>query len=461
MKSFLKFLALTILPLAIVSLSSIVFYRNLDDFKNTDINIHIILIFATLSFVHVYLLNHSKIKKKSIISKLVITSIAVFLIIFTIGVLFSSPNVVFRTIYIALFQGILGICLYLLEYLVLNYCLTFNRTKRLFFTDNARFYVKVLFLICFFESIILLFLTFDIFMEQNSIDIFITLLKPIIMVPLIINFISFYCMNYLNKFNFFKSKITLLLIISIFASTFSIQILRLFNFKFQIHANYLFLIFSVFSTLLIFKIIDYRDSLNLSLNKIKSLSNDIVFKNADYYQLKQQVNPHFLFNNLNTLISFIEIDQKKAIEFGHHLANTYRHYLKNNNEEFVLLNDELEFINDYLAIYKSKFESSFNYNIEASPKPNQYILTFVLQEIIDNIFKHNILVENEPLEIIISINEENLIINNSFNPKETISSSGMGLNNIKKRYEFHSKNDVIWVKENNNFEIQLPILILN
>jgi hypothetical protein len=88
-------------------------------------------------------------------------------------------------------------------------------------------------------------------------------------------------------------------------------------------------------------------------------------------------------------------------------------------------------------------------------------LTFVLQEIIDNIFKHNILVENEPLEIIISINEENLIINNSFNPKETISSSGMGLNNIKKRYEFHSKNDVIWVKENNNFEIQLPILILN
>ena len=69
---------------------------------------------------------------------------------------------------------------------------------------------------------------------------------------------------------------------------------------------------------------------------------------------------HFLFNNLNTLISFIEVNPTKAIDFGHNLANVYRHYLKRQDEDFVLLKDELLFIKEYLEIYKAKFENGFN-----------------------------------------------------------------------------------------------------
>ena len=166
---------------------------------------------------------------------------------------------------------------------------------------------------------------------------------------------------------------------------------------------------------------------------VKILSNSISKKNVEYLQLKQQVNPHFLFNNLNTLISFIEINPKKAIEFGHHLSNTYRHYLKYQEEDFVLLSDEINFIKEYLDIYKAKFENGFLYKIDVQSYDNQYILSLSLQEIVDNIFKHNTLNEQSPIEIDIFIVNDKLCISNNLVFKSSITTTKSGLENIKNR----------------------------
>lgn len=194
--------------------------------------------------------------------------------------------------------------------------------------------------------------------------------------------------------------------------------------------------------------------------KINKLTSDFSKKEAEYLQLKQQVNPHFLFNNLNTLISFIEINPKKAIEFGHHLSNTYRHYLKNKNDDFISLKEELEFIKEYLEIYKAKFENSFSFEIGFEPKDNEYIVCLSLQEIVDNVFKHNTMDDNNPLKIRISSIENGLVIENTVTNKTESESNQIGLENINKRYKILTNKEIQIVNQTDSYQVILPILEL-
>lgn len=194
--------------------------------------------------------------------------------------------------------------------------------------------------------------------------------------------------------------------------------------------------------------------------KINKLTSDFSKKEAEYLQLKQQVNPHFLFNNLNTLISFIEINPKKAIEFGHHLSNTYRHYLNNKNDDFVSLKEELEFIKEYLEIYKAKFENSFSFEISFVPKENEYIVCLSLQEIVDNVFKHNTMNENNPLELRISRVVNGLVIENTVSNKMDSESNQIGLENINKRYKILTNKEIQIVNQTDTYQVILPILEL-
>ena len=165
-----------------------------------------------------------------------------------------------------------------------------------------------------------------------------------------------------------------------------------------------------------------------------------------------------MFNNLNTMISFIEENPKKAIAFGHHLAGVYRHYLKNSNEDFISLIDELSFIQNYLDIYKAKFNNSLEFTIPANILKSDYILSSVLQEIIDNIFKHNVIDAENIMKVDISINDDFLVITNSKVLKNKIDSTKMGLNNISKRYELLTNQKLIINDSDIVFEVQIPIL---
>jgi sensor histidine kinase YesM len=301
-------------------------------------------------------------------------------------------------------------------------------------------------------------MTIDIFLELISFHHFFNFIKPIILIPLLINFASFLSLKFLNKVDCLNSKSLFVIVLSTFISFLGVTIFSFLQNNYVYRANFLFLILCVFSTLLFFTIIENRDQLNISKKKISFLSNNALKLNSEYLQLKQQVNPHFLFNNLNTLISFIEVNPKKAIEFGHHLSNTYRYYLKNEKDDFVLVTDELMFIQEYLEIFKAKFENGFEYLIEAKPNENDYILSLSLQELIDNIFKHNILDTLNPLRISISINNDFLQITNTIQLKMNVNANNSGLSNIKKRYDFLTNKSIEISNDGKNFIVKLPIL---
>lgn len=461
MKLFFRFLIITVIPLLLISIMSIIISKgsvdDINDFKRASYSISF---FSILSLIYVYVFESKKFYQKSILNKFISTTIVVFLGILAISFFFKIFVFESKNFYTPFFQATLGVCIFLLEYLVLNFCLSFNKNKQLLFTDKITYYLKIVFLISIFESALFIIMTIDIFLQEKTFDFFITFSKPLFFIPLIINVSAFLSLKYLSRIVSFKYRATLIIFISTFISLLFVNFFNLIRLKSAFHFNLLYVILCLFSTLLIFTIVNYRDKLNSSKMDVKILSNSISKKNVEYLQLKQQVNPHFLFNNLNTLISFIEINPKKAIEFGHHLSNTYRHYLKYQEEDFVLLSDEINFIKEYLDIYKAKFENGFLYKIDVQSYDNQYILSLSLQEIVDNIFKHNTLNEQSPIEIDIFILNDNLCISNTLVFKSSITTTKSGLENIKNRYQLLTDKKVQITESKNNFQVLIPILNL-
>ena len=118
------------------------------------------------------------------------------------------------------------------------------------------------------------------------------------------------------------------------------------------------------------------------------------------------------------------------------------------------------FIKEYLEIYKAKFENGFNFSISDEFRENQYVLSSTIQELIDNIFKHNNLDEENPIEIKIYTENDSLIIYNSVVSKNVTDSTSSGLNNINKRYEILTNSSIVITNDENSFSVQLPILNL-
>lgn len=121
---------------------------------------------------------------------------------------------------------------------------------------------------------------------------------------------------------------------------------------------------------------------------------------------------------------------------------------------------ELDFIAEYLAIYKAKFENGFTFTLPTVILKNQYILSSCLQELIDNIFKHNNLEDQNPLALEIFIELNSLVIQNTINRKEVENSSNFGLNNIKKRYLLLTNNYIQITETKTHFKVTIPILEL-
>ena len=461
MKSLQKFVIITLLPLFIIAVSSIILSPSaFEDIKNIKIVLYLFFLFSILSFIYVYVLETKYLKSKHLFKKMLIASMFVFFIVLIFSFIFQK--LVFdRTNFLTpFFQAILAVCIFLLEYLVTEFYLKFSRKASLSFTDNASFYIKTILSICIIEYILFCLMMIDILQQTKSFYWFYSITFPLLIKLLMINFSAFLSLKYLNNFNFFKTKPLLMTILSVLVTLVCTNVIDIVFFTFILNKNLLYSLLVVFSCLLFFSIVNYRDELNNSKGTIKSLTSFISRKELQYLRLKNQVNPHFLFNNLNTLISFIEVNPQKAIDFGHHLSNTYRHYLKSEDDDFVLLHDELLFITDYLEIFKAKFTNGFEYSIEALPTENDYILSLSLQEIIDNIFKHNILDDEKPMKILVSINNDYLQISNSLHKKITIKSDKYGLENIKKRYTLLTNKSIEYLHEDDNFTVRIPIFKL-
>ena len=181
---------------------------------------------------------------------------------------------------------------------------------------------------------------------------------------------------------------------------------------------------------------------------------------AKFESLKNQIDPHFLFNSLNVLISLIGEDQVKAERFTTKLSKIYRYVLEQRNKDLIPLEEELKFAKAYVELLGMRFEDAVKFSIPDNVSNSELkIVPLSLQLLLENAVKHNVVSSSQPLEI--NIYEENgyLQIQNNINPKETIGkSTKVGLQNIVDRYGLISDRNVIIENNNKTFKVSLPLL---
>lgn len=457
MSLFKKFLILTTLPFVIILSVFFLSKNTANEFKDVFVTIFSLGFFVIIAFNSVYVSDFLKKKNIKFFLKLLLVCLTTFFSIaffsFILNIILRDSNVRLTVVFS---QAILGICIFLLEYLVL-YVLEKKDSSVLKFEDRKHHYFWLILSVIFIEFTLYLLI---IYRDVNDFYHFITINKFLIIYMILVPFFSFLMIRLFYYLKFGGLLNVLSSSILTFFSAFFITIFLVIG-EFKIYNNrigiYLILyLISLFSSLSIYAFLYYRNQ----INEKKHLKLQNIQKDAQYLELKNQINPHFLFNNLNTLISFIEVNPTKAIDFGHNLANVYRHYLKKQDEDFVSLKDELLFIKEYLEIYKAKFENGFNFSISEEFKGNQYVLSSSIQELIDNIFKHNNLDEENPIEIKIYTENDFLIIYNSVVSKNVTDSTSFGLNNINKRYEILTNSSIVITNDKDSFSVQLPILNL-
>lgn len=180
---------------------------------------------------------------------------------------------------------------------------------------------------------------------------------------------------------------------------------------------------------------------------------------SDYRALQNQLNPHFLFNNFNMLVSEIRRDPDNAIRITEKLSQVYRYVLESKNHDTISLRDELKFAQAIIFLQRVRFGEhlSIQIRIEEEAK-DSYLPPLTLQILIENAIKHNIVSASRPLSIDISAAEERLEISNTFQPRKSTYSTGLGLKNIKKRYSFLTGRQVIIESSANRFTVKVPLL---
>lgn len=178
--------------------------------------------------------------------------------------------------------------------------------------------------------------------------------------------------------------------------------------------------------------------------------------------LKQQISPHFLFNSLNTLRCIATDNNTKS--YITQLSNVYRYLLTNNkykDEDLVFLKDELEFTNSYLYILKERFEDALDINININDETlYTQIPPLALQVLIENATKHNVISMDSPLCInIYNEGDDKLVVSNNLQAKLSSEDSlGIGLDNIKKRYQLLSDKEIEIIKTEKDFTVKLPLI---
>ena len=196
--------------------------------------------------------------------------------------------------------------------------------------------------------------------------------------------------------------------------------------------------------------------------KQETTKQEIVAKTetAKFESLKNQLDPHFLFNSLNVLTSLIGENPYQAEKFTTKLSKVYRYVLEQRNKDLVPILEELKFAKTYMELLGMRFEDAVKFNIPESVSNNDLrIVPLSLQLLLENAVKHNVVSSSKPL--IISIYEENnhLIIENNINPKEAIGkSTKVGLQNIADRYGLITERPVLIENNNKTFRVSLPLL---
>ena len=184
---------------------------------------------------------------------------------------------------------------------------------------------------------------------------------------------------------------------------------------------------------------------------------------AQFEALKNQISPHFLFNSLSILSSLVHVDANLSEKFIDQLSKAYRYILEQKDNDSVSLKTELDFVKSYAFLLKIRFENKFNVKISITDQEAEkyHIAPLTLQLLIENCVKHNRMSQQEPLIVTISIKGDYLVVINPVRPRsglERIASTGIGLSNIRNRYQVLTKSAVEIGQEEELFTVKIPLL---
>lgn len=181
---------------------------------------------------------------------------------------------------------------------------------------------------------------------------------------------------------------------------------------------------------------------------------------AKFDALKNQLDPHFLFNSLNVLTSLIEENPEAAMKFTTALSKVYRYVLEQKNKDLVTVEEELKFAKLYMTLIKMRFEDSIVFTLpETISNPDAKVVPLSLQLLLENAVKHNQVTPTKKLHITIEEDNGSLRVTNNLQPKQVINKgTGVGLQNITQRYELITNRAVTILKDAKQFSIAIPML---
>ncbi|WP_418511434.1 2TM domain-containing protein [Corallibacter sp.] len=222
--------------------------------------------------------------------------------------------------------------------------------------------------------------------------------------------------------------------------------------------NYTFGLWITLSIVVIFHFVYFYN--RYQQNKIKEQKVIAGTASAKFDALKNQLDPHFLFNSLNVLTSLIEENPDSAQKFTTALSKVYRYVLEQKNKDLVAVDEELKFAKTYMSLLKMRFEDSIVFNIpEQASNPDSKVVPLSLQLLLENAVKHNMVTATKPLHIKIYENQGNLVVENNLQPKQIVKkSSGVGLSNIMQRYQLLTNKKVIINQQAERFVVVIPML---
>lgn len=183
-------------------------------------------------------------------------------------------------------------------------------------------------------------------------------------------------------------------------------------------------------------------------------------KESELLRLNAQIDPHFLFNNLNTVDSLIDTNPQIAKTYLHKLSHLYRYLISTKDQEVVELEEELTFAQNYIYLIQSRFGDAFQFEIPNMDGEQEisFVPPGALQTLLENIVKHNQASMEKPITTTIKISENNIVIrNNLVKKRKAADSTGIGLTNLNARYKLLT-DTAIQIKQTEYFTVTLPII---
>lgn len=181
---------------------------------------------------------------------------------------------------------------------------------------------------------------------------------------------------------------------------------------------------------------------------------------AELQALTNEMDPHFIFNSLNTLNHLIVNEPEQAHLFNNRLAQVYKYFLLNKNRELISLKEELEFIESYFFLLQIRHDNKLQLTKELNEKSSVVMIPpCSLQILVENAIKHNEFTAERPLKIKISLNDHYLKVSNAIKPKPyAVNSTGIGLKNLRSRYKILFNQDITIETSRENFVVKLPLI---